>query len=213
MHEIDPTYGGASIDPRQTADVARWRQAERKRLIAVRLSLSADDRAMHGEKICRQLDDIVPRTFETIISVYWPFRGEPDLRTWMAGHCSTGVRMALPVVVGKNQPLLFREWSPGTRLKRGVWNIPYPADGEAVVPTVVIAPLVGFDTAGFRLGYGGGFFDRAFAAFEQRPHVIGVGHSVCEVSTIYPQPHDIPMTTILTGCEPPRTYSKIMEGG
>jgi 5,10-methenyltetrahydrofolate synthetase len=69
---------------------------------------------------------------------------------------------------------------------------------------VVIAPLVGFDAAGFRLGYGGGFFDRTLAGFASRPLAIGVGHPACAIPTIYPQPHDIPMDWIVTGDGPPQ---------
>ena len=114
-----------------------------------------------------------------------------------------GVRVALPVAVALGQPLMFREWRPNARLARGLWKIPYPADGAEVVPTVVIAPLVGFDKACFRLGYGGGFFDRTLAGFDAAPLVIGVGYAGALIPTIFPQPHDIPMDWVLTGAAPP----------
>ena len=74
-----------------------------------------------------------------------------------------------------------------------------PADGALVTPDVVLAPLVGFDPDGYRLGYGGGFFDRTLAALSPRAFAIGVGHPVAAIPTIYPQPHDIPMNTIIVG--------------
>ncbi len=114
-----------------------------------------------------------------------------------------GVRVALPVAVALGQPLMFREWRPNARLARGLWKIPYPADGADLVPTVVIAPVVGFDKECFRLGYGGGFFDRTLAAFDAAPLVIGVGYAGALIRTIFPQPHDIPMDWILTGAAPP----------
>ena len=80
-----------------------------------------------------------------------------------------GGRCALPVVVEKKAPLVFRLWKPGGRLVPGVWNIPIPADGDEVLPDVVIAPVVGFDSACYRLGYGGGFFDRTLAHFAPVP--------------------------------------------
>jgi hypothetical protein len=83
-----------------------------------------------------------------VVSLYWPFRGELDLREWRAGVIERGVRVALPVVVAKAHPLIFREWRPGCRIERGVWNIPAPADGEVLTPDVVLAPLVGFDPDG-----------------------------------------------------------------
>lgn len=81
---------------------------------------------------------------------------------------------------------------------RGVWNILIPASGEAVLPDVVIAPLVGFDLAGYRLGYGGGFYDRTIAAMPAKPWVIGVGFTLARLGTIYPQAHDVAMDVIVT---------------
>jgi 5,10-methenyltetrahydrofolate synthetase len=209
MHELDPTYAGLMTDGVQTRDVARWRKAERERLMAVRLALPLADREAHARQIGRDLDRLVPRAHDTIVSLYWPFRGEPDLRPWMSAACAAGMRVALPVVVAKGQPLVFREWTPGASLQRGVWKIPYPANGAVVTPTVVIAPLVGFDLAGYRLGYGGGFFDRTFAAMEPKPLIVGVGHPVQKIPTIFPQPHDIPMNWIVTGVSEPL---RIVEG-
>jgi 5-formyltetrahydrofolate cyclo-ligase len=79
-----------------------------------------------------------------------------------------------------------------------VWNIPVPAEGEGIVPDVVIAPIVGFDRACYRLGYGGGFFDRTLAALPVRPRVFGVGYAYAEMETILPQSHDIAMDAIVT---------------
>jgi 5,10-methenyltetrahydrofolate synthetase len=102
------------------------------------------------------------------------------------------------VVVSRNQPLVFRPWRPGTRLERGVWNIPVPADGPEVVPDVVIAPIVGFDVDRYRLGYGGGYYDRTLATIPTKPSVIGVGYVQAALETIHPQPHDVPMDVIVT---------------
>ncbi len=153
--------------------------------------------------IGRVLDDLIGMSPRAVVSLYWPLRGEPDLRPWMSAAHAKGVRVALPVVVAKGQPLVFREWRSGARLERGVWNIPFPADGAEVVPTVVIAPLVGFDPGCFRLGYGGGFFDRTLASLPVKPLAIGVGHPGCRIATIYPQPHDLPMDWIVTGTVAP----------
>jgi 5,10-methenyltetrahydrofolate synthetase len=206
MHEIDPAYGGL-VDPGQTRDVARWRKAERERLIAARLALSVEERAAHAGRLAGELDAVIARVAPRSVSLYWPFRGEPDLRSWMQSAHEKGLRIALPVVVAKGQPLVFRAWWPEAALARGVWNIPYPVEGEIIVPDVVLAPLVGFDAAGFRLGYGGGFFDRTLAALTPPPIAIGVGHPIAALPTIYPQPHDIAMDWILTGDSRPRACS------
>jgi 5,10-methenyltetrahydrofolate synthetase len=199
MHELDPTDAGLIMDAVQARDVARWRKGERARLIALRLALPVAERDEHACRIARDLDGLVPRIAGTIVSLYWPFRGEPDLRPWMHAACAAGLRIALPLVVAKRQSLVFREWTPASRLERGVWNIPFPADGAIVQPTIVIAPLVGFDRACYRLGYGGGFFDRTLSAMSAKPLVIGVGHPAQEIATIFPQPHDIGMDWIVTG--------------
>lgn len=191
------------MEHRATQDLTQWRKAERERLIAARLALSVAERQEHSALVARDLDALIPADADTIISLYWPFRGEPDLRPWMSAACEKGLRIALPVVVAKGQPLIFRAWQPGARLERGVWNIPFPADGAIVEPTVVIAPLVGFDPQNYRLGYGGGFFDRTLASLNRRPLAIGVGHPVGALPTIHPQPHDIAMTWIVTGFAPP----------
>ena len=198
MHEVDPDFAGLSNE-RSGENLTRWRYSERKRLIAARMALTVAEREAHAKRVARELDTIVPRTEGTIVSLYWPFRGEPDLRPWMTQACTAGLRTALPIVLGKGQPLVFREWWPGARLERGVWNIPFPADGAFVTPTVVIAPLVGFDTRGYRLGYGGGYFDRTLASLTPRPIAIGVGHPIAAIASIYPQAYDIPMDWIVTG--------------
>ncbi len=201
LHELDPK-GAVGPDRQQLSDVTRWRKAERERLIGARLQLSADYRAAQTAAMTRELDRLILPAADTRVSVYWPIRAEPDLRMWMHALSERGVRVALPVALALGQPLIFREWSPKVRMARGLWKIPYPAEGAEVLPSVVIAPLVGFDKNGFRLGYGGGFFDRTLAGFDARPLVIGVGYPGASIPTIFPQPHDIPMDWIVTGAAP-----------
>ena len=83
---------------------------------------------------------------------------------------------------------------------RGDWNIPVPTARRApmVTPEVALAPLVGWTDEGYRLGYGGGYFDRTLAALRPRPFVIGIGYDSARLGTIYPQPHDIPLALIVT---------------
>jgi 5,10-methenyltetrahydrofolate synthetase len=200
MHELDPDFAGLvhTVDPRQHEDVMRWRKGERQRLIADRLALDVSLRSEYSRRIAAHLREIVGDVRDVTVSAYWPFRGEPDLRDLMATISADGGRCALPVVVERHRPLVFRQWSPGQPLERGVWNIPVPAEGAGVIPDVVIAPVVGFDPRCYRLGYGGGFFDRTLAALPARPRVLGVGYSGAAIPTIYPQPHDIAMDLIVT---------------
>ncbi len=200
LHELDPAYSGVapSVLPMSAGEVKLWRKPERERLIAERLALDADTRLRHSEQIAAALDEAIGEPAGLTISAYWPFRGEPDLRPWLETAASRGGRTALPIVVAKRAPLAFRLWRQGDRLDRGVWNIPFPADGPEIIPDVVIAPLVGFDPAGYRLGYGGGFFDRTLASLPRRPRIFGVGYTQAAIPTIHPQPHDIPMDAIIT---------------
>ena len=175
-----------------------WRKEVRSRLIADRLAMDANDRRQHSVKIALHLSRLIEPLSKRTVSFYWPFRGEPDLRSLMQTVVEGGGRCALPVVVERKAPLVFRLWKPGDRLVPGVWNIPVPADGAEASPDVVIAPVVGFDSACYRLGYGGGFFDRTLASLHHRPLAIGVGYDATSVSTIYPLPHDVPMEAIVT---------------
>lgn len=196
MHELSPDYQA----PRREAwsDVLRWRRAERKRLIDDRLALAQAERQIRSDEIARHLDRAVGRVAGRIVGTYWPFRGEPDLRNWGIEIVERGGRIALPVVIQKGWPLEYRIWTPGDPLERGVWNILVPSRGPAIQPDIVIAPVVGFDERKYRLGYGGGFFDRTLAAMPRKPLTIGVGYAQSRIPTIYPQPHDIAMDVIVT---------------
>ncbi|RUM98760.1 5-formyltetrahydrofolate cyclo-ligase [Pseudaminobacter arsenicus] len=179
-------------------EVAAWRKAERARLIEARLEISAEKRAEMAARIIKGLDAAIGDMKGRLVSLYWPFRGEPDLRGWMISIIERGGAVALPVVVEKGHPLVFRAYKPGDKLEKGVWNIPIPAEGESVIPNVVISPIVGFDAQNYRLGYGGGFFDRTLAAMPTKALVIGIGYEIGRIATIHPQAHDIPMDRIIT---------------
>lgn len=200
MHELDPDYLGLPrpADAQQAVDVRRWRIAERRRLIAGRMAMGSARRRDCSERIAAALERAIGEVRGLTVGVYWPIRGEPDLRGFMRRVAERGGRCALPVVAEQSRPLVFRTWAVGEPLERGVWNIPVPAGGKAVVPDVVVAPVVGFDRACYRLGNGGGYFDRTLAVLRPRPRVFGVGYAQAALPTIYPQPHDIPMDLIVT---------------
>ena len=200
LHEIDPVYAGLAGPPDMTAwtDIKPWRTKERERLIAGRLAVPAEVRIAAGEVIAARVLAEIGDVEGRIISAYWPFRGEPDLRPLMEEIARLGGSTALPVVVEKGRPLEFHLWQAGQPLSRGVWGIPVPAEKRPCIPDVVIAPVVGYDDRCYRLGYGGGYFDRTLAAMEPRPKVIGVGYSAAKLSTIHPQEHDIPMDLVVT---------------
>ena len=201
--QIDPTYfDPLAVDPTQARDVARWRKAERLRLLEERAAMSVNARHEASEIIAVHLDKLLADRFPSVeglvISAWWPIKAELNLRHWLTDLVARGAQVALPVVLTPATPLVFRPWTPDCHMVQGFWKIPVPADGPEVVPDVTLAPVVGWDDAGYRLGYGGGYFDRTLAAFNPRPFTIGVGLNAARLATIFPQPHDIAMDVIVT---------------
>ena len=131
------------------------------------------------------------------IAVYWPIRGEINLRPFMIEAATRGARICLPVVVEKHQPVEFHRWTPDCAMARGFWNIPVPVDADPLVPEVVIVPLLGVDDAGYRLGNGGGYYDRTLARLPGDLLTIGVGQGFARMKTIFPMPWDIPMKRVV----------------
>lgn len=205
--EVDPAYADPlAVDPMQAQDVARWRKAERARLLAERAALSVDYRHAASEQVSVHLDRVLTARFGSVkgltISAWWPIKAELNLRHWLGALVARDARVALPVVLTPAAPLVFRPWTPDCKMVQGFWKIPIPAEGPEVVPDVALAPVVGWDAAGFRLGYGGGYFDRTLAALQPRAFAIGVGLDAARVATIFPQPHDIRMDMIVTETGP-----------
>lgn len=188
-------------DPDQARDVARWRKAERSALLAARAGLSVADRMALAEALGAALlaflDHRFPEMAGLTLSLYWPIKSEFDLRPLAPALIARGARLALPVVDPPGAPLVFRPWAPGAAMERGHWNIPVPATQDRVRPDIALAPVVGWDAEGYRLGYGGGYFDRTLAQ-APRPFAIGVGAQSARVATIFPQPHDIRLDAIVT---------------
>jgi 5-formyltetrahydrofolate cyclo-ligase len=180
------------------AALKAWRRAERERLIALRRSLAPAERRAFGRAIEAQLFSLLTELRPRFLGAYWPFRAEFDPRPLLARLTEEGVRIALPAVVDKKGPLEYRAWRPGESLIDGVWGIPTPEKREIVLPEAVLVPLVGFDRASYRLGYGGGYFDRTLAALAPRPLAIGIGFEILQIETIHPQPHDMPMDLVVT---------------
>jgi 5-formyltetrahydrofolate cyclo-ligase len=178
--------------------IRAWRREQRERLLALRTAAAAADRRAWGAAIEIQLAALLAAHPGITLGVYWPFRAEFDARPLVERLIATGFSAALPVVVDEKGPLEYRIWRPGDPLIDGVWGIPIPERRKAVVPQAVLAPLVGFDRQCYRLGYGGGYFDRTLASLAPRPMAIGVGFELSRLETIHPQDFDIPMDLIVT---------------
>jgi len=137
---------------------------------------------------------------------YMAMRSEIDPTAAMeeaAAHGPVGV----PVIIGAGQALRFREWSPGCALVPGTFGALIPAEGSWMVPELVIVPLVAFDRAGGRLGYGGGFYDRTLAALRARRPTLAIGYAYAaqEATSLPLEPTDQPLDLIVTetGVSPP----------
>jgi 5,10-methenyltetrahydrofolate synthetase len=201
--EVDPAYfDPLAVDPQQARDVARWRRAERQRLAGLRDALGQAGRQEVSDRIRQHLLQVLDLRgigAGMVLSGYWPIKGEPDLRPALAALHARGVTIALPVVETRAAPLVFRHWTPETRMVRGDWNIPVPpSDAQMLRPDVALAPCLGWDDGCYRLGWGGGYFDRTLAVLTPRPTVIGIALAAARLPTIYPQPHDIPLDMIVT---------------
>ena len=183
------------------AELKAWRRGERQRLLTLRTRAPAAERRLWGQRIEARLRSLLDKRTNFILGVYWPFQAEFDPRPLIDWLVATGSAVALPAVVDKKGPLEYRAWRPGEELVDGVWGIPAPKAREIVLPQVVLAPLVGFDRRSYRLGYGGGYFDRTLAALSPRPLAIGVGFEMARIETIYPQAFDIPMDIVVTEAE------------
>ncbi len=182
----------------EPSEVKAWRREERRRLLAARADAPPARRREWGRAIEAALRAILAERPRITLGVYWPFRAEFDPRPLIARLISEGSSVALPAVVDKKGPLEYRAWRPGEPLVDGVWDIPIPERRNLVTPQAVLAPLVGFDRGCWRLGYGGGYFDRTLAALSPRPMAIGVGFELSQIETIHPQSFDIPMDWIAT---------------
>jgi 5-formyltetrahydrofolate cyclo-ligase len=185
-----------NVDAR--TDLPAWRRAERQRLIAAREGVPAGQRAARNVLMTALLDDGFPVLRRLIVGFCWPYRGEFDARFVIRTLRSAGARAALPDVVARATPLVFREWWPGVAVTKRVFDLPVPDATAVVQPQALIIPLVGFDARGYRLGYGGGYFDRTLAAQVAPPLRIGVGFESSRMPTIHPQPHDVAMDFIVT---------------
>lgn len=182
----------------QEFDVKQWRKAQRAELIARREAVDSGRRHQWNETMTTLIEEGFPLLSEMVVGFCWPYKAEFDPRFAMRYFRSRGAVTALPAVVDKRGPLQFRKWWPGAPMTPGVYGIPVPEGTEVVVLDAAIVPMNGFDNAGYRLGYGGGYFDRTLASIDPKPIAIGVAYELARLATLYPQPHDIPMDFVVT---------------
>lgn len=136
-----------------------------------------------------------------IVSGYWAFRDEADPRPLMLALAARGHPLSLPAIVEKGKPLRFHRWRENDVMRRHAYGVTEPqAEAEIVTPSVLLVPLLAFDAAGYRLGYGGGFYDRTIEGLRQvRPiRVIGIAYQGQEVEAVPHAGHDQRLDAVLT---------------
>lgn len=135
-----------------------------------------------------------------VISAYMPIRTEVSPLATMTILHGQGKRICVPVIKGEAQPLLFQEWTPEVEMVDGPFGAAVPAEGGFLQPDLLVAPLVAFDRKCFRLGYGGGFYDRSFEELEAIKPVVGIGfaYSAQELPTVPREKTDRQLDAIVT---------------
>ena len=156
--------------------MADEKRAERIRALARR----AGAHALHGKDAALRLAQnglgFLPVASGAIVSGFSAIRDEIDPGALLQRLAGEGLRLALPVMQGKGLPLLFRAWAPGDEMGSATWGIAEPLPSRPVLePDVVLVPLLAFDTQGYRLGYGGGFYDRTLAGLRAKKPIVAVG--------------------------------------
>ncbi len=200
--QSSPSPDGRTAGGSPSEAKARWR----KSLIDKRQSLP--DRLWRNDQLQRVMRVWLVNRPDTVIGAYWPIKGEfdplPALFRWQeAGREEDAQaqpqhrRIGLPVINKIDKTLTFHTWYPGCPMEEDAYGIPKPKDTEVVVPTLIFVPCVGYGPGGYRLGYGGGFYDRTLATLSPRPFTVGLGYDFAFVPELRPEPHDMPLDAVL----------------
>lgn len=177
---------------------------EHKARMRIEARRKRDDAAKSGEigaALAVNIETAITIPSSAVIAGFWPIGSEVDIMQVIARYAVLGHAMALPVVVGCGTPLVFRRWRDGDDMDRGPFGIAEPkAAAEDLSPEVLFVPMLSFDRAGYRLGYGGGFYDRTLRRLRARKAIvaIGVAYAVQEVSETPHGPNDEPLDWIVT---------------
>ena len=209
----------------RSSDRSNDKSGKRKALIEERMNLP--DRLQRADMLQRVMRIWLFGRSDTVIGAYWPIKGEfdplPALYRWQedatlnessqsesslqqeprAQLATESIasrsprKIGLPVVNKVHKTLTFHAWYPGCPMEEDAYGIPKPKDTEVIVPTLLFVPCVGYGPGGYRLGYGGGFYDRTLAILQPRPVTVGLGYTNGWLPDLEPQAHDIPLDALL----------------
>jgi 5-formyltetrahydrofolate cyclo-ligase len=179
------------------------KKALRQQLIQQRLDLP--DRLARSDRLQQVMRIWLVGRSDAVIGAYWPIKGEfdplPALHRWKEDGELTELpqprRIGLPVVDKVHKTLTFHVWYPGCPMQEDAYGIPKPKDTEVIVPTLLFVPCVGYGPGGYRLGYGGGFYDRTLATLQPHPTTVGLGFTQGFLEDFEPEAHDIALDAIL----------------
>ena len=188
--------------PLHSTQKAQWR----RELVAQRESLQ--DRQERNEALQRVMRVWLVGRPDVVIGAYWPIKGEfdplPALFRWQEAGMEADAagarqrrRIGLPVVNKVDKTLTFHTWYPGCPMEEDAYGIPKPKDTEIIQPTLLFVPCVGYGPGGYRLGYGGGFYDRTLASLVPKPYTVGLGYTTGFLPDLLPETHDVPLDAIL----------------
>jgi 5,10-methenyltetrahydrofolate synthetase len=173
------------------------KRALRLALKAARRAVDQETRVQWDAHIGAQIVAWWRRRQPALLGVYWPMHGEPDLRAAYAELAAAGARLALPVVVARDAPLAFAAWTPGAPMVTDGMGVSVPGDLHFVErPSALLVPCLGFNLDGYRVGYGGGYYDRTLAE-APRPATLGIAYG-CQQAVFAHAAHDIALDVIVT---------------
>lgn len=192
MTPAGPARGHDKAEVRKMAGAAR------------KAAFDAADRDAAAAGIARRFFAAAPLADGDVVSAYWPMRSEIDPRPILMAAAARGLVCGLPVVARPNAPLVFRRWVPGQQLIAGSYGEDIPApNAPEVAPTVLVVPLLAFDRRGYRLGYGGGYYDRTLAGLRERGKAFaaGVAFAAQEMPAVPIEDTDERLDVVLTETE------------
>jgi 5,10-methenyltetrahydrofolate synthetase len=185
--------------PRSDAESPARKADLRKQLLAARRTIDSATRAAWDQAIGAQVVAWWKAAQPAALGVYWPLRDEPDLHAAYAELARLGARLLLPVVVQKDAALEFAEWRIGEEMVKDAMGVAVPADLrlQDAYPPALLVPCLGFNPLGYRLGYGGGFYDRTLARHAPRPQTLGIAYQCLQVQ-FDSDGHDVALDRIIT---------------
>lgn len=180
-----------------TAPSAPGKADLRQQLLTARRAIDAATRAQWDGAIARQVVAWWQANKPATLGVYWPLQGEPDLSAAYAQLERLGARLLLPVVVARDAALEFADWRVGEAMVKDAMGVAVPADLRLrAYPAALLVPCLGFNQGRYRLGYGGGFYDRTLAR-TPRPQTVGIAYARLQVA-FAADLHDVPLDIVIT---------------